>query len=314
MRLLPRRVLVTGGSGFIGRKLIETLLKCDVNVVAPTRSKILRCDYRLTNPIIQCISQPLPDEWFRDVDVVIHLAAITHDIKGSFSESDYKKINTDAVLVLSKQAAKNRVGRFIFISSANVYGRKSNKVINRKSLYEPFDITSCCKMNSEIELRQAGIDSVMGIVIICPPLVYGPGVKANFASMIRLASKNLPLPLGAINNKRSLVGIDNLVDLIVTCINHPKAANQIFLVSDDHDVSISGLLRELTLAAGKKPRLIPVPMKIIKFMATMLGKKSIADRLFGSLQLDITQTKETLGWVPPVSFQEGITRCFKKDN
>ena len=125
---------------------------------------------------------------------------------------------------------------------------------------------------------------------------------------------NLPLPLGAIKNMRSLVSIDNLVDLIVTCIDHPKAAGNIFLVSDDFDISTTELLKELTRAAGKKPHLIPIPMALVRGLAILLGKRAVTDRLCGNLQLDITHTKNTLDWSPPVTFQEGITRCFLKDN
>lgn len=150
----------------------------------------------------------------------------------------------------------------------------------------------------------------MEVVIIRPPLVYGPGVKANFAAMMNLARKNLPLPLGAINNKRSLVALDNLVDLIVTCIDHPKAANQTFLVSDDHDVSTTELLTMMTHVCGKNPRLLPVPVSWLKLVGKLTRKQAVIDRLCGNLQVDITHTKETLGWNPPISVEEGIRRCF----
>jgi nucleoside-diphosphate-sugar epimerase len=150
------------------------------------------------------------------------------------------------------------------------------------------------------------------VVIIRPPLVYGPGVKANIAAIMKLAAKNLPLPLGAIYNKRSLVALDNLVDLIVTCIDHPKAANETFLVSDGQDVSITELLNKMTVAAGKKPWLIPVPMKLIQLGAIMLGKKAVADRLCGSLQVDISHTKDKLNWKPVITLEQGLARCFQE--
>jgi UDP-glucose 4-epimerase len=153
----------------------------------------------------------------------------------------------------------------------------------------------------------------MEVVIIRPPLVYGPGVKANFAAMMNLASKNLPLPLGAINNKRSMVALDNLVDLIVSCIDHPKAANQIFLVSDDNDISTTELLEMMIRVIGKTPRLLPVPMGWLKFVGKLIGKQAVIERLCGNLQVDISHTKETLGWQPPISMEEGIKRCFTED-
>ena len=151
----------------------------------------------------------------------------------------------------------------------------------------------------------------MEMVIIRPPLVYGPGVKGNFASMIKLVEKGLPLPFGAIDNRRSLVGLDNLVDLIITCIDHPNAANQVFLVSDGEDLSTSGLLRRVAKAMGKPSRLIPVPAVLLQLGATVLGKKAVGQRLLGSLQVDISSTRERLDWTPPVSVDEGLRRCFE---
>jgi nucleoside-diphosphate-sugar epimerase len=179
---------------------------------------------------------------------------------------------------------------------------------------KPQDPYGVSKAEAEKHLIKLAEETGMEVVIIRPPLVYGPGVKANFAAMMNLAKKNLPLPLGAIDNKRSLVALDNLVDLIVTCIEHPKAANEIFLVSDDHDVSTTELLKMMTRASGKRPVLIPVPVSLIKLAGKLLGKRAIIDRLCGNLQVDITPTKETLGWKPPISVEEGIRRCFEKES
>jgi nucleoside-diphosphate-sugar epimerase len=150
----------------------------------------------------------------------------------------------------------------------------------------------------------------MEVVIIRPPLVYGPGVKGNFASMIKLVEKGLPLPLGAIHNKRSLVALDNLVDLIITCIEHPAAANQVFLASDGEDLSTTELLQGVGKAMGKPSRLVPVPAGLLMFGATLLGKKAMAQRLLGSLQVDISKARNLLGWQPPLSVEEGLKRCF----
>jgi UDP-glucose 4-epimerase len=150
----------------------------------------------------------------------------------------------------------------------------------------------------------------MQLVIIRPPLVYGPDAPGNFGKLAKLAQKNLPLPLGAVQNKRSLIALDNLVDVIVTCIDHPAAANQTFLVSDDDDISTTQLLELITRAAGKTPRLLPVPVSWLRLAAKLTGKQAIIDRLCGNLQLDISHTRQTLGWTPPVSVQQGITRCF----
>ena len=159
-------------------------------------------------------------------------------------------------------------------------------------------------------MKKLALETGMEVVIIRPPLVYGPGVKGNFASMIKLVEKGLPLPLGAIHNKRSLVALDNLVDLIITCIDHHAAANQTFLVSDGEDLSTTELLRGVAEAIGKPSRLIPVPASLLQFGATLLGKKAVAKRLLGSLQVDISHTQECLNWTPPLTVKQGLQRCF----
>jgi nucleoside-diphosphate-sugar epimerase len=164
-------------------------------------------------------------------------------------------------------------------------------------------------MEAEQGLREIARKTGMEFVIIRPPLVYGPGVKANFAAMMRWLQRGVPLPLGAIHNERSLVALDNLVDLTVTCLTHPDAANQTFLVSDGEDVSTTELLRRMGQALGRPARLVPLPASILKLVAAMVGKSDVAQRLCGSLQVDISKTRELLGWVPPVSLDEGLRRA-----
>jgi len=170
-------------------------------------------------------------------------------------------------------------------------------------------LTVFLKLKQKLGSSKLTANTGMEVVIIRPPLVYGPGVKANFAAMLKLASKNLPLPLGAIHNSRSMVALKNLVDLIVTCIDHPKAADQTFLVSDGHDVSTTELLKLMVKAHGKTPWLIPVPMSWFKLAGKITGKQTVVDRLCGDLQVDISHTKNTLGWTPLISVEEGIARC-----
>ena len=174
----------------------------------------------------------------------------------------------------------------------------------------PTDPYAISKAEAETGLLALAERSEMEVVIIRPPLVYGPGVKGNFASLLKLVETGLPLPLGAIHNKRSLVALDNLVDLIITCVDHPAAANQTFLAADGEDLSTSDLLRRLAIAMGRPSRLIPVPAGLLLLGATALGKKAMARRLLGSLQVDISKTEETLGWMPPLSVDEGLRRCF----
>ena len=167
------------------------------------------------------------------------------------------------------------------------------------------------KLEAEMGMQQLASETGMEVVIIRPPLVYGPGVKGNFASMISLVATGLPLPLGAINNKRSLVALDNLVDLIITCIDHPAAANQVFLAGDGHDLSTTGLLRGVAQAMGKPSRLIPIPASFLMLGAALLGRRDVAERLLYSLQVDISKTRELLGWKPPITVEEGLRRCFE---
>ena len=180
--------------------------------------------------------------------------------------------------------------------------------------------TDAASLRQRRDLRGVGIARWSGcsggwvVVIIRPPLVYGPGVKGNFATMIKLVHKGLPLPLGAVHNKRSLVALDNLVDLIITCIDHPGAANQVFLAGDGKDLSTTELLRGIGNAMGKPARLIPVPPGLLMFGAGLLGKKDVAQRVLGSLQVDISKAQNLLGWEPPLSVEEGLRRCFDSEN
>ncbi|MNE56065.1 GDP-6-deoxy-D-mannose reductase [compost metagenome] len=198
---------------------------------------------------------------------------------------------------------KSGVRRFIFISSIKVNGEstlpgKPFKADDQPSPQDPYGVS---KQEAEEALRQLGHDTGMEVVIIRPVLVYGPGVKANFLSMLNWLNRGVPLPLGAIRNKRSLVAIQNLVSLIVTCIDHPAAANQVFLVSDGEDLSTTQLLCRLSKALGKPARLLPLPEWMLKLAASMLGKQAVAQRICGSLQVDISKNLELLGWTPPVS-------------
>jgi len=224
--------------------------------------------------------------------------------------AEFIQLNTDATINIAKAAAHSGVRRFIFLSSIGVNGICNTKPFSINDTPMPVEDYAVSKRNAEIGLKQIAADTGMEVVIIRPPLVYGANAPGNFGKLVKLAEKNLPLPLGAIHNKRSLVALDNLVDLMVTCIDHPKAANQTFLVSDDQDVSTTELLQMMTRAAGKKPLLLPVPVSWLKLAGKFIGKQAVIDRLCGNLQVDISHTKETLAWKPPVSVEEGIARCF----
>lgn len=311
-------VLVTGASGFLGVHLCKAFRNS-------TRLHLTACvrDRRTISveDSIKIAEIALIDagtEWndaVENQDIVIHAAARAHIMHDEVANplSEYRKINVDGTLNLARQSAAAGVKRFIFISSIKVNGEGtiSGRVYQPGDTPAPEDDYGISKLEAERGLLEISAATNMEVVIIRPPLVYGPGVKGNLDSLFKLVKAGVPLPLGAIRNKRSLVAIDNLVDLIATCVEHPAAANQIFLAGDGRDLSTSDLLK-LTAQAMKKPsRLIPVPASLLMLGATMFGKKAVAQRLLGSLQVDISKTREVLGWKPPVTVEEGLGRCFE---
>lgn len=310
------RALLTGATGFVGARLASRLASLQgIDLTCAVRSNSAVPDGQVQ--VIKGLNATT--DWSQALvgqQVVIHAAARAHIMNEEVADplAEYRRVNVEGTLNLARQAADAGAKRFIFLSSIKVNGEQTlqGSPFCSGSSPAPEDDYGLSKLEAEQGLKALADETGMEVVIIRPPLVYGLGVKANFAALMKLASRNLPLPLGSINNKRSLIALDNLVDLIVTCIDHPKAANQTFLVSDDQDVSTSELLRLMTRAAGKEPRLLPFPVFGLKLAAGLLGRKAIADRLCGSLQVDITHTKETLGWEPPVSVEEGIRRCFDR--
>lgn len=301
-------ILLTGASGFIGRNLAVTLAKKKIPFEQVVRQKdggeFYSLDFRDSS------------SWEGgDKQVVIHCAGLAHANQKDFADlfAEYRRVNVDGTLNLARQAASAGVQRFIFISSISVCGNSTlhNKPFTADAVPSPQDITGISKFEAEQGLRKISDETDMEIVIIRSPLVYGSGVKGNFASLIRLIEKGLPLPLGAIQNRRSLVAVDNLVDLVIACIDHPAAANQIFLASDGQDVSTPELLVGISEAMGNRIHMIPVPVALLKLAARILGKKAIADRLLGSLQVDISKAQKLLGWHPPISVKEGLRRCFQ---
>ncbi len=255
---------------------------------------------------------------FEKCDVLIHTAALVHSMvhKPSESLNEFRAVNVSGTLNLARQAADSGVKRFIFISTIKVNGEQTflGHPFTADDIPRPEDSYAISKLESELGLQDLAVSSGMEVIIIRPPLVYGPGVKGNFASMINLVKKGVPLPLGAVFNKRTLISIDNLIDLVVTCIDHPAAANQVFLAGDGEDLSTSDLLRGIARAMGKPSRLIPFPESFLRLSATLIGKKALADRLLDSLQVDISKARDLLGWEPPLSVEEGLKRCFEAEN
>jgi len=248
------------------------------------------------------------------ITTVVHLAARAHIMRDTAADplTAFRAVNVEGTLNLARQAVESGVKRFVFVSSIKVNGEatKLGMPFSADDMPAPLDPYGVSKMEAEQGLRQIAAETGMEVVIIRPPLVYGPGVKANFAALMRAVQRGWPLPLGAVHNQRSLVALDNLVDFIVTCLSHPQAANQTFLVSDGHDLSTTELVRGLARAAGVPARLLPVPVWALQAGASLLGKGDVVQRLCGNLQVDISKASNLLGWVPPVSVDEGLRRAM----
>lgn len=308
---MASKVLLTGASGFVGKVLNAAMIN-HYQVLSAVRNKN-------SETFGECVKIPDIDkntQWdnaLSGVHCVIHCAARVHIMNDSSLDplAEFRAVNTEGTVKLAHQAAESGVKRFIFLSSIKVNGESTSngEAFTAFDQCLPEDPYGRSKSEAEEQLLALGKETGMEIVIIRPMLVYGPGVKANFASLMGLVAKGIPLPFGCItNNKRSLVSVDNLVDLIITCIDHPKAANQVFLVSDDHDVSTSEMVREIAIALGKPSWQLPVPVWCYELVGKLFNKSDIVDRLTGSLHVDISHTKETLDWAPPQTMQEG----FKK--
>ena len=311
--MLPKsKILLTGSTGFVGSALIDALKTIpEYWVVSAVRSAGNAESANAVTVVVGSIDAATDySSGIAGVDTVIHAAARAHIMHDEVADPlpEYRKVNVEGTLNLARQAAAAGVHRFIFISSIKVNGEGTvvGAPYHADAQPAPADPYGISKMEAEQGLRALATETGMEVVIIRPVLVYGSGVKANFLSMMRWLNKGVPLPFGAIYNKRSLVALDNLVDLIVTCINHPAAANQTFLVSDGEDLSTSELLRRMGSALGKPARLLPMPSRLLEVGAGMLGKQALAQRLCGSLQVDISKTRELLGWTPPVRVDDAL--------
>jgi len=305
-------ILITGYSGFVGGILVEHLKSSyQLRLLGRTPSPIAKVYFHNID------QYSIDHDALENVDIVIHCAARVHVMDDFTSDplSEYRAINTAGTLNLARQAAQAGVKRFIFLSSIKVNGESTSNRLPFTAFDKrlPEDAYGVSKSEAEVQLLELGNQTGMEIVVIRPPLVYGESVKANFASLMNLVGKGLPLPFRAIEyNQRSLVSVYNLVDLIKVCIDHPGAANQVFLVSDDHDMSTSQIVALMAKVQFKPNLLLPVPVWCFKLAGKILKKEAFVDRLVGSLQLDIEHTKNTLNWTPPYTVEYGFKRATKK--
>lgn len=310
------KILITGASGFLGRALVSTLsTDTNLKIMAATRSAVTGFPAAVSS--FQSGDINAMTDWSSalDADVVIHAAARVHVMNERADDplALFRSVNTAGTLNLAQQAAKAGVKRFIFISSVKVNGEATHKgePFTADATCSPSDPYGISKHEAEQGLIELGSATSMEVVIIRPVLVYGPRVRANFHQLMRILGSGIPVPLGAIKNSRSLVSLDNLIDLIRVCIDHPAAANQTFMVSDGEDVSTTELARRIVKLSGSRSWLVPVPGSLIFALAKLAGRESSARRVFGSLEVDIAKTRALLNWTPPVSLDQGLKRTVE---
>jgi nucleoside-diphosphate-sugar epimerase len=310
---MNKRVLVTGASGFVGRRLCAVLANRGWRVRAAVR------DPRTPLPagVDRVVTGELgPDTDWREalagVEGIVHLAARVHVMRETAGDplAEFRRVNVDGTLNLARQAARDGARRFVFVSSIKVNGEETRpgQPFTEDDLPGPLDSYAVSKHEAEQGLWRIAGQTGLGVVVIRPPLLYGPGVKGNFPRLMRLIRSGLPLPLGTVKNRRSLLGLDNLLDFLMLCLAHPAAANQTFLVADGEDLSTPGLVRRLALAMNRPARLLPVPVSWLRLAGRMLDRTEEVARLTGTLQLDIAKARTLLGWEPPLSVDEGLRR------
>ena len=299
------RIFVTGANGLVGRALCSVLEQTEHQVVRAVRTSTAPGE-------VPVGSLHKSTDWSealgQNTNVVVHLAAQVPEI-GSASRSpgdQYTEVNTWGTANLARQCAQHGVKRFIFVSTVKVLGEGKGEPYRDTDLALPADAYAISKWEAEQALWLVAAETGMEVVVLRPPLVYGPGVKGNFLRLMQAIDKRRPLPLGGIQNQRSLIYLGNLVDVIRLCLTHPKAPGKTFLVSDGDDVSTPELVRRIAAALERLPFLLPVPVSWMRWAGRVLGKQAAVDRLLGSLCLDMSTLRDELGWTPPYTMQEGL--------
>ncbi|WP_321324707.1 NAD-dependent epimerase/dehydratase family protein [Thiomicrorhabdus sp.] len=329
------KVFLTGSTGFVGTTLLQRFVADGIEAVALVRNGSVGLPDGVESVVGDLNSLVVADRLPRrsasrndgdnvnfcaslelmleNIDVIAHAAARAHIMREAAEDplAEYRKVNRDATLALARLAAESGVKRFVFLSSIGVHGNSNVKPFTEQDEPAPHDLYAISKLEAEHGLLDIAKETGMEVVIVRPPLVYAPNAPGNFGSLVKWVKKGVPLPFGSIHNQRSLVALDNLVDFIALCADReksPKAANQIFLISDGEDVSTTQLLKKVAKAFNKKAMLLPIPVGIMTFMAKLLGKGDVANRLFGSLQVDSSKARDLLGWKPVTSMDEQLKK------
>ncbi len=293
-------ILLTGASGFVGAAFLKKLQREGCDVRALSRAFEMSKETNFATAL-------------DGIGTVVHLAARAHVMQDAHADplAAYRAVNVEGTLNLARQAAVAGVTRFVFVSSVKVNGERTEvgQAFTEADIPKPQDAYGISKHEAELGLRELAADTGMQIVIVRPPLVYGPGVRANFASLMTVVKRGWPLPLARVDNKRSLVALGNLVDFLFLCTSAPQAANQTFMVSDGCDVSTPELIKHMARAMGVREHLFPIPVAVLKVVSKLFGKTAAVQRVCESLQVDISKAKKLLGWTPPVPFDEGLRRA-----
>ncbi len=307
------RILVTGANGFVGQRLVLALLlqgykvSCAQRSVTHRQEKRSDCEYYAVGDFTE---NPAWDDSLNGVDSIIHLAARVHVMQETTADplTAFRKANVEATLKLARAAVKKNARRFIYISTVKVNGEQTrDRSFTEKDELNPLDPYARSKFEAEQELMNLGRESGMEIVIIRPVLIYGPGVKGNILRLLQLIDKGMPLPFRGVNNRRSLLALDNLIDLIILCCQHPDAANQIFLATDGNDISTERLVSLCADGMHRRLRLFGVPIIVRRILARLFPRvKRLEQRLYGSLQADSSKAQALLSWQPPKSVEQGL--------
>ena len=313
-----KKILLTGASGFLGKGIIryfenmpenQLFLVYRKNNLGPNKRHFCVGNINGSTDFSMALSGK---------DVVIHTAGRAHIMNDNSTSplAAFREVNVKGTLNLAAQAVQAGIKRFIFISSTKVNGDLTlgSNVFSEVSIPDPKDPYGLSKYEAEQGLLKLASRSNMEVVIIRPPLVYGPGVKGNFATLIRVVKSGFPLPIALINNKRSLIALDNLVDLIATCISHPNAVNQVFLASDGEDISSLSLIKKIAIAFDLNPYIFPFSITMMKIATKLIGRGLIADRLFGDHRVDISKVQKMLNWKPVISIDEQMQKIANYHN